>query len=134
MKFLGKEQRITDLEHFQMNLGYKQRYDQAQQQLLETQRARRDTQQQLREAQMILGKHEEKNKQVHHHLLLSQSFSNQALEAARKIQSLLTLGQQQSNQALNLLNDPIEEFNATTESPGLAVHHGQRANKRARED
>ncbi|KAF4499273.1 hypothetical protein FAGAP_4564 [Fusarium agapanthi] len=148
MRFLENEQRIADLERklkekeqelkdkdFQMNnLGYKQRYDQAQQQLLETQRELRDTQQQLREAQMILSKHEEKDKQVHHHLLLSQSFSNQALEAAHKIQSLLTLGQQQSNQPLNLLNDPIEEFNATTESPGLAVHSGQRANKRARED
>ncbi|KAF5561158.1 hypothetical protein FPHYL_6346 [Fusarium phyllophilum] len=148
MKFLENEQRIADLERmvqekeqelrdkdFQMNnLGYKQRYEQAQQQLLDTQKELRDTQHRYRESQMILNKYEEKEKQVHHHLLQSQSFSNQALEAAHKTQSLLTLGQRQSNQALNLLTDPIAEFNATAESPSFTVQDGQRANKRARED
>ncbi|KAM5372824.1 hypothetical protein ACJA88_008961 [Fusarium oxysporum] len=44
------------------------------------------------------------------------------------------LGQQQSNKVLNLLSDPIEEFSAAAESSGLAVHDGQRTNKRAREN
>ncbi|KAF4436337.1 hypothetical protein FACUT_6501 [Fusarium acutatum] len=145
MKFLEYDQQVADLERmlqekeqelkdkdFQMNnLGYKQRYEDSQKELNENQRKLYDTEQQLREAQMLLGKHEEKDKQVHHRLLQSQSFFNQALKAAHKIQSLLTLGQHQSNRALNLLNDPIEEFNATTESPSFAVHDGQRSNKRA---
>lgn len=148
MKFLEYEQRVGDLERmlqekeqqlkdkdFQMNnLGYKQRYEQAVEQLLETRRELRDTQQQCRESQILLSKYEEKEKQAHHHLSQSQSFSNQAHEAAHKIQSLLTLGQQQKSKVLNLLIEPIEEFNATAESPSHAAQNGQRANKRARED
>ncbi|CCT69045.1 uncharacterized protein FFB20_10719 [Fusarium fujikuroi] len=147
-KFLEYDQRVADLEReilekeqqlkdkdFQMNnLGYKQRYEQAVEQLLETRRELRDTQQQCREFQILLSKYEEKEKQAHHHLSQSQSFSNQAHEAAHKIQCLLTLGQQQKSKVLNLLIEPIEEFNATAESPSHAAQNGQRTNKRARED
>ncbi|KAH7216493.1 hypothetical protein BKA60DRAFT_542113 [Fusarium oxysporum] len=106
----------------------------AQDQLHETQQELQDMHHRYRESRMLLSKYEEKAKQVHHHISQSQSFSNRALEAASKTQSLLALGQQQSNKVLNLLSDPIEEFNAAAESSGLAVHDGQRTNKRAREN
>ncbi|RKL23195.1 hypothetical protein BFJ68_g1399 [Fusarium oxysporum] len=106
----------------------------AQDQLHETQQELQDMYHRYRESQMLLSKYEEKAKQVHRHISQSQSFSNRALEAASKTQSLLALGQQQSNKVLNLLSDPIEEFSAAAESSGLAVHDGQRTNKRAREN
>ncbi|ENH74539.1 hypothetical protein FOC1_g10009958 [Fusarium oxysporum f. sp. cubense race 1] len=110
-----------------------EQFQDAQDQLHETQQELQDMHHRYRESRMLLGKYEEKAKQVHHHISQSQSFSNRALEAASKTQSLLALGQQQSNKVLNLLSDPIEEFNAAAESSGLAVHDGQRTNKRARE-
>ncbi|EWZ38538.1 hypothetical protein FOZG_10117 [Fusarium oxysporum Fo47] len=96
----------------------------AQDQLHETQQELQDMYHRYRESQMLLSKYEEKAKQVHRHISQSQSFSNRALEAASKTQSLLVLGQQQSNKVLNLLSDPIEEFSAAAESSGLAVHDG----------
>ncbi|KAL5585453.1 hypothetical protein FOVSG1_014842 [Fusarium oxysporum f. sp. vasinfectum] len=129
-----KEEEVKDRDFQLNNLGYKRRFEDAQQQLHETQQELQDMHHRYRESQMLLSKYEEKAKQVHHHISQSQSFSNRALEAASKIQSLLALGQQQSNKVLNLLSDPIEEFNAAAESSGLAVHDGQRTNKRAREN
>ncbi|KAF5693068.1 hypothetical protein FDENT_2328 [Fusarium denticulatum] len=146
MKFLEKEQRITDLERklkekeqelkdkdFQMDLGYKQRYEQAQEQKMETQRALRDTRQRCRELEMLLNKYEEKSKQLKHELLQSQENSTRSLTAALQAQGLLGLSQQQLDKSLSLMNEPIEEFNATAEGAGFVAHDDQRANKRARE-
>ncbi|KAF5577762.1 hypothetical protein FPCIR_11920 [Fusarium pseudocircinatum] len=146
MKFLEKEQRITDLERklkekeqelkdkdCQMDLGYKQRYEQAQEQKMETQRALRDTRQRCRELEMLINKYEEKSKQLKHELLQSQENSTRSLTAALQAQGLLGLSQQQLDKSLSLMNEPIEEFNATPEGAGFAAHDDQRANKRARE-
>ncbi|KAF5634605.1 hypothetical protein F52700_5798 [Fusarium sp. NRRL 52700] len=144
MKFLEKEQRIADLERklkekeqelkdkdFQMdNLGYKQRYEQAQEQNLEAQRALRDTRQRCRELEGLLNKYEEKSKQLKHQLLQSQENSNRSVTAALQAQGLL---QQQLGKSLNLLSEPIDEFNATPEGSGFAALD-QRANKRSREN
>ncbi|EXL57997.1 hypothetical protein FOCG_04979 [Fusarium oxysporum f. sp. radicis-lycopersici 26381] len=85
----------------------------AQDQLHETQQELQDMYHRYRESQMLLSKYEEKAKQS---------------------SGPWALGQQQSNKVLNLLSDPIEEFSAAAESSGLAVHDGQRTNKRAREN
>ncbi|KAF4956667.1 hypothetical protein FGADI_3656 [Fusarium gaditjirri] len=147
-RLIDYDQRVTDLERmlkekeeevrdkdFQLNnLGYKKRYQDTQQKLHETQQELSDTRHQYLEAQLLLKKYEEKDKQVHHHLLQSQSFSNHALQAASKAEGLLVLGQQQSDKALSLLSEPIEQFSATAESPAIAVHDGPRVNKRARKN
>ncbi|KAF5544441.1 hypothetical protein FMEXI_6554 [Fusarium mexicanum] len=146
MKFLENEQRIVDLERklkekeqevkdkdFQMdNLGYKQRYEQALEQTLETQRALRDTRQRCRELEMLINKYEEKNKQLKHLLLQSREHSNRSLTAVLQSHGLLGLGQQQLDQSLSLLSEPIDEFNATPEGSGFDALD-QRANKRSRE-
>ncbi|KAF5614221.1 uncharacterized protein FSUBG_101 [Fusarium subglutinans] len=146
MKFTENEQRIADLERklkekeqevkdkdFQMdNLGYKQRYEQALEQTLETQRALRDTRQRCRELEMLLNKYEEKSKQLKHLLLQSREHSNRSLTAVLQSHGLLGLGQQQLDQSLSLLSEPIDEFNATPEGSGFDALD-QRANKRSRE-
>ncbi|RBQ70943.1 hypothetical protein FVER14953_09271 [Fusarium verticillioides] len=145
-KFLEKEQRITDLERklkkkeqelkdkdFQMNnLGYKQRYEQAQEQKMEAQRALRDTRQRCRELEVLVNKYEEKSKQLKHQLLKSQENSTRSLTAALQAQGHLGLGQQQLDRSLSLLSEPIDEFNANPEGAGIAALD-QRVNKRARE-
>jgi predicted nucleic acid-binding Zn-ribbon protein len=145
-KFLEKEQRITDLERklkekeqelkekdFQMNnLGYKQRYEQAQEQKMEAQQALRDTRQRCRELEMLVNKYEEKTKQLKHQLLQSREDSTRSLTAALQAQGYLGLGQQQLDRSLSLLSEPIDEFNVTPESAGIAALD-QRVKKRARE-
>ncbi|KAF5564924.1 hypothetical protein FNAPI_1892 [Fusarium napiforme] len=143
-KFLAYDQRVADLERMiqekeqelkdkdlEVEFGYKRRYELAMEKLLEAQRERCDAQHQYRESQMLLTKYEEKIKQLQRQLLRSQSICNQALAAGSQAQNLLNLGQQQSEIALSLINEPIEEFNAAAE--GFTADDGQRDNKRARE-
>ncbi|PNP61142.1 hypothetical protein FNYG_14230 [Fusarium nygamai] len=121
-----KEPELEDKDTHMSNLGYKQLFKNAQRQL-------EDMRHRYRESQMLVSKYEEKNKQLQHQLLQSQVISNRALTVASQTQDLLNLGQQQSDIALSLISEPIEEFNATAEGSGFAAHDGQRVNKRTRE-